>query len=81
MGAYEYRPDWLLLSPTGMIATAVEYYFVSIPGAFHQVQYSTDLSSSNWFNLDAPVAGDGMEKCAFDSTRGTTARFYRVLSY
>lgn len=80
MGAYEYAPD--SFGPvTGNVATAVEYFFVSTPGAFHQVQYSTDLLSSNWFNFGAPISGDGTEKSVFDSTRGTTAKFYRVLSY
>jgi len=80
MGAYEYYGTFIV-APTGYIAGAVEYYFMSTPGALHQVQYSTNLLTTNWHNLGNAVQGDGGEKAVFDSMRGVQERFYRVISY
>lgn len=80
MGAYEYFGT-VVVAPTGHIARAIEYYFTSQAGVLHQVQYCTDLVTTNWQNLGSAFYGNGAEKAVFDSMRGVEERFYRVISY
>jgi len=62
------------------IHTAVEIEWSSTSGTTYQVQYSTNLVSTNWFDLGSTVLGDGSTNYVFDSTRGISERFYRVIN-
>ena len=61
-----------------MIWTAVEIGWKSVSGTNYQVQYTTDLLSNQWINLNRPVVGTGGTNTVFDSVRGVDQRFYRV---
>jgi len=61
------------------IYTAVELVWPSVSGVTYQVQYSTNLVSTNWFNLDSSILGDGTTNSVFDSVRGTEERYYRIV--
>jgi len=61
------------------IFTAVEIGWTSLSGQIYQVQYSTNLVSTNWFDLGGNVVGNGATNYIFDSTRGVDEHFYRVI--
>ena len=66
---------------TNQIYWAVEIPFISgSPLTQYQLQYSTDLLSSNWFSVGDPVRGTGLERSLFDAPRGASPRFYKVIS-
>jgi hypothetical protein len=65
-------------SPTVFIYSAVEVNWLALPNVNYQVQWSSDLSSTNWQSLGAPVTGAGTNVSIFDSTRYSSKRFYRV---
>jgi hypothetical protein len=60
------------------IHKAVEITFPSESMVYYQLQCTSDLNSDNWINLGAPMQGNGGVMSAFDSTRGSDQRFYRV---
>ncbi len=62
-----------------LIWPAVELGFASASNALYQVRYSTNLSTTNWFDLGTPVTGNGQMNFLFDSTRGSPQKFYRVV--
>lgn len=45
----------------------------------YQVQYSTNLLSTNWTNLNAPVTATNATASGADNVTGAAQRFYRVL--
>jgi uncharacterized repeat protein (TIGR03803 family) len=45
----------------------------------YQLQYSSDLSSSNWINLGGPVAATGATLSATDAVTNDPRRFYRLV--
>ena len=63
-----------------MIFNAVEIGWTSVSGQIYQVQYSTNLVSSNWFNLGSAVIGNGSTNSVFDSTRQNSQRHYKVIA-
>jgi uncharacterized repeat protein (TIGR03803 family) len=48
-------------------------------GGTYQLQYSSDLSSSNWINLRSPVTAAGATLSATDSLTNGPQRFYRLM--
>ncbi len=48
-------------------------------GGTHQVQYTSDLSSTNWTNLGSAVVATGATLGATDSVTSGPRRFYRVV--
>jgi hypothetical protein len=58
---------------------AVELGWLSRRGMKYQVQYTDDLVSKAWVNLDGVVLGNGDTNTMFDSTRGSAKEFYRVI--
>jgi hypothetical protein len=58
---------------------AVEIGWKGVAGTNYQVQYTTDLSTSNWVNFGGVVAGSGSTNTVFDTTRPSASRFYRVV--
>ena len=63
-----------------MIFSAVEVGWTSVSGQIYQVQYSTNLVSSNWFNLGSAVIGNGSTNFVFDSTRQNSQRHYKIIA-
>jgi hypothetical protein len=66
-------------SVTAHIATAAEIFWDSQVGKSYVVEYSDDVPTRVWKPLGFPVAGTGQEMSAFDSTRRSAKRFYRVI--
>jgi hypothetical protein len=62
------------------IYSAAEIDWSSQTNVNYQVQYSTALNTNNWLNLGNQVTGNGSTNTVFDSIRGQTQRFYRVLT-
>ncbi|MCX6922590.1 MAG: hypothetical protein NT154_05150 [Verrucomicrobia bacterium] len=48
-------------------------------GGRYQLQYNSDLSSSNWTSLNSPVTAAGATLIATDSITSAPRRFYRVV--
>ena len=48
-------------------------------GARYQLQYTSDLSSSNWINLSSPVTATGATLSTTDSLTNGPQRFYRLV--
>ncbi len=48
-------------------------------GATYQLQYASDLSSSNWINLSGPVTATGATLSTTDSLTNGPQRFYRLM--
>ena len=48
-------------------------------GGTYQLQYNSDLSSTNWINLGNAVTATGATLTATDSVTNITQRFYRVM--
>jgi len=46
----------------------------------YQLQYNSDLSSSNWTNLGSPVTAAGATLSATDSVTNGPRRFYRAVA-
>jgi hypothetical protein len=63
------------------IHPAVELLWETAAGRWYQAQWTTDLRSPQWNNLNGPFLGDGQTKSMFDSTRSATAstRYYRLV--
>lgn len=62
------------------IYTAVEICFPTETDTLYQLQFATNLLSTNWMNFGPPVVGTGLTNCTFDSTRYDGKRFYRVVT-
>ncbi|MGA2661663.1 MAG: hypothetical protein ABSH34_29625 [Verrucomicrobiota bacterium] len=45
----------------------------------YQLQYNSDLSSSNWTNLGSPAAAAGTTLSTTDSVTNGPPRFYRAV--
>ena len=73
-------------SPPRQIAAAIRFSEVEISWSStlqfgYQVQYSTNLSVGNWFNLGGPLMGTGSQMSMTDLIPlGSPSRYYRVLS-
>src|ERR1035441_3149684 len=67
------------LLPRLLIWPAVELGWVSETNKTYQVQWSTNLMSSNWFNFGSSLPGNGSTNFLFDSTRASPNRFYRII--
>jgi hypothetical protein len=62
-----------------LIYPAVEIGFATESNKTYKVQWSPVVQASNWQDLGSCILGDGAMKYLFDSTRGHTARFYRIV--
>jgi len=63
------------------IYTAVEICWTTESNKVYQVQWTDQLSSSNWVNLTLQMPTTNTTQCILDSTRGQQQRFYRVLAF
>ena len=58
---------------------AITFSWTTTPGVNYQVQYTTDLSSSNWINLGGPITATNAVTTNFDVLGTDPQRFYRIL--
>lgn len=66
---------------TNTIYLAIEVPFQSgSPMTRYQLQYITNMLSTNWFDAGLPIRGSGSEQSLFDAPRGESPRFYRIIS-
>lgn len=75
LGAYEYTPPPQMQG----IHQAIEINWVSTLGVDYQVQYTTNLTSNVWIDL-IMIAGNGGTCVAFDTTKTTSSKIYRVVA-
>jgi hypothetical protein len=61
------------------VSRAVEIGWRSLAGMLYDVQWSTNLPSSQWHDLYAQVKGNGTTNSVFDAPRHDTQTFYRVI--
>jgi hypothetical protein len=59
--------------------SAVELCWPARTNRLYQLQYRSGLTTDQWTDLGAPIAGNGGIRCATESTRGIPQRFYRVI--
>jgi hypothetical protein len=62
------------------IFKAVEVCWPSQTNMTYQLQYVTEVNSTNWTNLGATQQGTGSTLSGFDFLRGRDKRFYRVIT-
>ncbi|WP_372807679.1 formylglycine-generating enzyme family protein [Pontiella sp.] len=62
------------------IDSAVGIEWSSISGQSYQVQYSTNLVSTNWFDLGGVISATNATGYSVDYSTGVSHRFYRVIS-
>jgi hypothetical protein len=66
---------------TTLRVSEVEISWESVKGKTYQVQYRSALTSDQWVNLQAPIAGTGTAISVKDSVpAGQSQRFYRVVT-
>jgi Peptidase_C39 like family len=53
--------------------------WASTPGSSYQLQYTTDLSNTNWANLASPVSATNTTITVSDAIVAGAQRFYRIL--
>ena len=53
----------------------------AVPGQTYQVQYSTDLSKTNWMSLISAITPTNSTAAAIDSVGPDSQRFYRIVEY
>jgi hypothetical protein len=58
---------------------AVTFGWQTTAGVSYQVQYTTDLSSSNWLNLGAPIVASNNVTTTSDNLGPDPQRFYRII--
>jgi hypothetical protein len=51
------------------------------PQTTYQVQYSTNMSATNWINLGTPLPGNGTVQSITDPVVGEVKKFYRVIFF
>jgi len=64
---------------TNSIYVAIEIAFSGSPMVHYQLQYTTNLLSTNWVNTGGTVRGGGVENSLFDGPRSQSPRFYRII--
>ncbi len=57
----------------------VSFSWLTTPGVSYQVQYTTDLSATNWINLGGPIVATGNLTTNSDNLGPDSQRFYRVI--
>lgn len=63
------------------VASVAVSFPTGSPLTTYQVQYSTNVASSNWINLGGPLPGNGTVQSVVDSVFGQPEKFYRVVFY
>jgi hypothetical protein len=57
----------------------VNFSWLTTPGVPYQVQYTTNLASSNWMNLGAAIVASNSMTTASDNASPDPQRFYRII--
>lgn len=75
-----------LLSPTPVLQNlsaapnSFTFSWATLPGQVYQVQFATNLTSSAWISLGAPIAASDMNTIISDTNATVANRFYRVIA-
>ncbi len=69
------QPSFL---PTASNADGLTLTWSTVSGFSYQVQYTTDLTTTNWINLGSPITASGSTATISDNF-ADSQRFYRVL--
>jgi len=59
--------------------STVAFSWLTTPGISYQVQYTTDLTFTNWINLGAAIIATNTVTSDFDNLGPDPQRFYRIL--
>jgi uncharacterized repeat protein (TIGR03803 family) len=83
-GTYGYGTVFRLTVLPEFLALTLTYSMLNLTwsteaGGLYQLQYNSDLSSSNWINLGSPITGTGPAFSTNDSIMNGSQRFYRVV--
>lgn len=73
--ALQSLPDDLI---TQISVSAVDVCWIGRTNQQYQLQFATNVVSTNWVNIGSPVAGTGTN-CVTDTFNGSQKRFYRIL--
>jgi hypothetical protein len=57
---------------------AVTFSWLTVPGASYQVQYTTNLASTNWTNLGGAIIATNGVTTSSDNVGPDPQRFYRI---
>jgi hypothetical protein len=57
----------------------VNFSWLTTPGVPYQVQYTTNLTSTNWLNLGAAIVASNSVTTASDNLGPDPQRFYRII--
>ncbi|HEY3863716.1 MAG TPA: protease pro-enzyme activation domain-containing protein [Verrucomicrobiae bacterium] len=68
-----------LLQSAAQNGNTVTFAWPTTPGDTYQVQYTTDLSSTNWINLGPPFVASGLITGGSDDVGPDPQRFYRIV--
>jgi uncharacterized repeat protein (TIGR01451 family) len=72
-------PDGILrLTRVHYTNDCVELTWTSLPGMSYELQYATDLTSTNWMPLGGGIPATGESTSATNKVDGAGQRFYRV---
>ena len=70
----------VVVEPELQIWPAVELGWFASTGRVYQLQYTTAVPTTQWFNFGPPIVGNESSNFVFDSTRHGMKRFYRLVS-
>jgi hypothetical protein len=65
---------------TAAIAQAAQIAWYAATGFHYQVQGAEQVNTNVWFDLGAPVPGNGSVNSYYDTITGNSRRFYRILT-
>lgn len=74
-----FTPPAPTLSGVGQTNGEVAFRWTAVPGLYYQVQYSTDLTSTNWTDLGSSTPATNQFMMSVDATGVDGQRFYRVV--
>jgi hypothetical protein len=69
-------PDF---QPPALVDGSLQLSWTSVSGVAYQVQYSTDLSQTNWINLGSSITASASSTTTNDVIGSNSLRFYRVV--
>jgi uncharacterized repeat protein (TIGR03803 family) len=75
LGLPSFQPVFRTISPAGGVLTLT---WSAIPGKTYQLQYSTNLLTRGWSNLNSTITATNDSVTTSDSISPAPRRFYRV---
>lgn len=82
--SFEYRDAYQPILTTNQVAATivagVQVAWASVTNRPYQVQASQAITSNTWFDVGAPILGNGTTNAFFDPLGANHQRYYRVLT-